>query len=68
MGDNDGDDEADDLLGLGRKRTRLVRKNSQVMYNNTIYKEYKDVNCNNKKVFRVQAAAILIRWRLGAGE
>ena len=25
MGDNDGDDEADDLLGLGRKRTRLVR-------------------------------------------
>ncbi len=26
MGDNDGDDEADDLLGLGRKRTRIVRK------------------------------------------
>jgi hypothetical protein len=25
IGDNDGDDEADDLLGLGRKRTRLVR-------------------------------------------
>ncbi len=38
------------------------------MYNNTIYKEYKDVNCNNKKVLRVPAAAILIRWRLGAGE
>ncbi len=25
IGDNDGDDEADDLLGLGRKRKRLVR-------------------------------------------